>query len=118
MKMVNTVELKNQTNALLRRVAGGEAVIVTLRGKPVAALTRLTDADLESFVLRYGRLTLGNGQALAAPEDSDYRYVTIPSPIGQLYVAYGARGPAMVDLAPSVSGFERKAARYLGSVPV
>ncbi len=53
MKVANTVELKNRTNALLRQVVGGEPVIVTNRGKPVAALTRLSEDDLEDFVLEH-----------------------------------------------------------------
>lgn len=53
MRVANTVELKNQTNRLLREVLRGEAVIITLRGKPAAALTRLTEDDLEDFVLEH-----------------------------------------------------------------
>src|SRR3989304_386931 len=71
MKMVNTVELKNRTNALLRQVGRGEAVIVTRRGKPVAALTRLTDADLEEFVLRYTSRVAADGGATAPGQPAD-----------------------------------------------
>lgn len=45
MQVANTVELKNQTNRLLREVLRGEPVIITLRGKPAAALTRLTEDE-------------------------------------------------------------------------
>ncbi len=51
MKVANTVELKNRTNKLLRQVMQGESVIVTYRGKPAAALTPLSEDDLEDFVL-------------------------------------------------------------------
>ena len=42
MRVANTVELKNKTNELLRYTMGGEPVIITLRGKPAAALTPLS----------------------------------------------------------------------------
>jgi prevent-host-death family protein len=53
MKVANTVELKNRTNKLLRQVMQGESVIVTYRGKPAAALTPLSEDDLEDFVLEH-----------------------------------------------------------------
>jgi prevent-host-death family protein len=51
MKVANTVELKNRTNQLLRYVMNGEPVIITLRGKPAASLTPLSEEDLEDFVI-------------------------------------------------------------------
>jgi len=51
MKMANTVELKNKTNELLRRVVAGEPVIITLKGKPAAALMPLTEDGLEDFII-------------------------------------------------------------------
>lgn len=53
MKVANTVELKNKTNELLRQVMKGEAVIITYRGKPAAAITALSEEDLEDFVLEH-----------------------------------------------------------------
>ncbi|MBI2468946.1 MAG: type II toxin-antitoxin system prevent-host-death family antitoxin [Candidatus Rokubacteria bacterium] len=53
MKVANTVELKNKTNELLRRVMKGEPVIITFRGKPAASITPLTEDDLEDFVLEH-----------------------------------------------------------------
>ena len=53
MKVVNTVDLKNKTNALLRQVMRGEPVIVTFRGKPAASIIPLSEDDLEDFVLEY-----------------------------------------------------------------
>ncbi len=119
MKMVNTVELKNRTNALLRQVGHGEAIIVTRRGKPVAALTRLVDADLEEFVLRYAARASTDGGAAAPPpaEPPAYHYVTLPAPFGAVFVAYGAAGPVLVSQAASPAAFEREAERVLGSVP-
>jgi len=51
MRVTNTVELKNKTNEILREVMKGSPVIITYRGKPAAALTPLTDDDLEDFIL-------------------------------------------------------------------
>ncbi len=51
MKMANTVELKNKTNELLRTVVAGEPVIITLKGKPAAAITPLTEDGLEDFII-------------------------------------------------------------------
>ena len=53
MKVANTVELKNKTNKLLRLAMKGEPVIITLRGKPAAALTALSEDDLEDFILEH-----------------------------------------------------------------
>lgn len=53
MKFANTVELKNKTNELLRRVMKGEPVIITYRGKPAASLLPLGQDDLEDFVLEH-----------------------------------------------------------------
>ena len=55
MKVANTVDLKNQTNELLRQVMNGEALIITYRGKPVASLTALSENDLEDFVLEHSK---------------------------------------------------------------
>jgi antitoxin (DNA-binding transcriptional repressor) of toxin-antitoxin stability system len=51
MKVANTVELKNKTNQLLRMVMKGEAVVTAHGGKPAAALTALTEDNLDDFVL-------------------------------------------------------------------
>jgi len=51
MRVANTVELKNKTNELLREVVKGKPVIITYRGKPAASLTKLTEDDLEDFII-------------------------------------------------------------------
>jgi prevent-host-death family protein len=51
MRVANTVELKNKTNKILKEVMKGSPVIITHRGKPAAALTALTENELEDFVL-------------------------------------------------------------------
>jgi prevent-host-death family protein len=53
MKVANTVDLKNRTNAVLRQVMQGEPVIVTYRGKPAASIIPLSEDDLEDFILEY-----------------------------------------------------------------
>ena len=97
----------------------GEAVIVTRRGKPVAALTRLVDADLEEFVLRYGARVSADGGAVSASgaETPTYHYVTLPAPFGPVFVAYGGAGPVLVSQAASPAAFEREAEHVLGSAP-
>ena len=53
MKVASTVDLKNKTNELLRRVMNGEALIIIYRGKPAASLTALSEDDLDDFVLEH-----------------------------------------------------------------
>lgn len=53
MKLVNTVDLKNHTNKILRQVHRGEPVAVTRRGKPYAALLPLTEEGLEDLIFEY-----------------------------------------------------------------
>jgi prevent-host-death family protein len=53
MKTVNTVELKNHANQLLRRVHGGQPIVVTHHGKPTAALIPLDEDGVEELALEY-----------------------------------------------------------------
>jgi|KNS12BottometaT_FD_k123_127219_1 prevent-host-death family protein len=53
MKFVSVRELRIQTPDVLRRVAKGEKIIVTKRGKPQAALVKLTEDDIEDLVLTH-----------------------------------------------------------------
>ena len=50
MTVVNTAELKNHTNEILRKVHRGEPVAVTRHGKPYAALLPLSEETLEDFL--------------------------------------------------------------------
>lgn len=103
MRVANTVELKNKTNELLRYAMAGEPVIITLRGKPAAALTPLAEDDLESFVMRYAHHKADRpGRA----EDM-LRYTSLASALGTAYVAYTERGVCAVDLAPTDEAFAR-----------
>ncbi len=51
MRFVNVRELKNKTSEILRCAGGGEDVIVTSRGKPCAVLQRLTENEIEDYIL-------------------------------------------------------------------
>ena len=51
MKFANVRALKNQTSEMLRLAAGGDDVIITSHGKPVAVLRKLTEEDMEDYVL-------------------------------------------------------------------
>jgi prevent-host-death family protein len=55
-KFVSIRELRLDTPKVLRRVARGEKVIVTARGKPQAALIRLTEDEIEDLVLTHPSL--------------------------------------------------------------
>lgn len=50
MRFINTVELKNEANAILHRVAKGDLVIITCRGKPCAGLFRVDEKALEDLL--------------------------------------------------------------------
>lgn len=51
MRLVGVRELKQGTRALLRRVQAGEKVVITVHGKPAAALVRIPPNGLEAFLL-------------------------------------------------------------------
>jgi prevent-host-death family protein len=53
MKVANTVELKNNTNKLLREVMKGQPLIISYRGKPAASMLPLTAEDLEDFMMEH-----------------------------------------------------------------
>lgn len=54
LKFVSVRQLHNKTSEILRLVEKGEhQVIVTVRGKPRALLTRLTEEELEDYVLTH-----------------------------------------------------------------
>lgn len=111
MRVVNTVELKNRTNELLRDVVAGEPVIVTRHGKPAAAITRLTEGDLAAFVLEHG----GEGRGAPRRPASAYRFTSLSTTLGEVYVAYSDLGVAFVDLAADDSAFARAFRRRFGA---
>lgn len=116
MRVVNTVGLKNQTNELLRDVLAGEPVIITLRGKPAAAMTRLTEGDLAAFVLEHA----GEGGGRHVPA-GPWRFTSLSTPLGEVYVAFSELGISSVDLATDdatfVRAFRRRFGRYVTRDP-
>ena len=50
MKFINTVELKNDANAILHKVTNGDLVIITYRGKPCAGLFKVDEKALEDLL--------------------------------------------------------------------
>lgn len=103
MRVVNTVELKNRTNELLRDVISGEPVIVTLRGKPAAAMTKLTEGDLAEFVFTHAQ----DGHASRQVSRGPWRFISLSTSLGKVYVAYGTQGVSVVDLAADDAAFAR-----------
>ena len=103
MRVVNTVELKNRTNELLRDVVAGESVIVTRHGKPAAAITRLTEGDLAEFILQH----TGEGRPTRQVSRGPWRFTTLASTLGDVYVAYSDLGVSFVDLASGDETFVR-----------
>lgn len=53
MKFVNTVELKNQANRILKEVRKREAVLVTHRGHPCAAIIPVTEENLDDILWEF-----------------------------------------------------------------
>ena len=54
MKTVNTIELKTHANRLLKRVSGKhQVVVITLRGRPCAALVPVSDETLADLLWEY-----------------------------------------------------------------
>lgn len=51
MKFVNVRELKNKTSSVLHYTEKGDDVIVTSRGKPCAVIRRLSEDDIEDYIL-------------------------------------------------------------------
>jgi prevent-host-death family protein len=51
MKIVGVRELKQRTRALIAKANRGEKIVITIHGKPAAALVRLPRNGLEGFLL-------------------------------------------------------------------
>jgi len=76
MKLVNTVELKNHTNEILRYVQGRQPVVITIHGRPCAALEPITEDDLEELAFAYG-LDVRRMARESATDMRRGRYVTL-----------------------------------------
>lgn len=51
MKLIGIRELKQRTRQVLESVGRGQKVVITIRGKPAAAIVPLTEDGLEPFIL-------------------------------------------------------------------
>ncbi len=65
MESVSQREMRNKSGELLRRVAGGESVLVTNNGVPAAVLVP-AGTDARSRLVATGRLRVGAGLDLTA----------------------------------------------------
>jgi prevent-host-death family protein len=55
-------ELKQNASSVIRRVANGESVEVTDRGRPVARIVPLQAADPYARMVADGEISVGNGR--------------------------------------------------------
>jgi prevent-host-death family protein len=55
-------ELKQNASSVIRRVANGESVEVTDRGRPVALIVPIQPADLYDRMVTSGEIEVGNGR--------------------------------------------------------
>lgn len=54
MRFIGVRELRNKTGEILSAVQKGDKVILTKRGKPLAALARLREKEIERLILEGG----------------------------------------------------------------
>jgi prevent-host-death family protein len=66
MEQVGVRELKQNASAVLRRVAAGESLIVTDRGRPVARLSPVKKGGLQELI-DAGLVTMPTGRMRDAP---------------------------------------------------
>jgi len=81
---VGVRELKNETSAVLRRVRGGEVVVVTARAKPVALLMPVGDADDEELLralLLTGRFSWAGGKPRGLARRACIRGTTVAAAV-------------------------------------
>ena len=65
MKQIGVRALRQEASAILRRVAAGERVEITDRGRPVALLVPISKTDVLAQLAAEGRLTRARGDLLA-----------------------------------------------------
>lgn len=84
MSVVASRELRNQTRALLDRVADGERITITVQGRPVAELTPVADRPIwmsrERFVSQVLAFQADPGLAAELDELSDETTDDLPWP--------------------------------------
>jgi len=78
MDRVGVRELRRDASAILRRVAGGETIEVTDRGRPVAILLKSSPTGLDRLELE-GMLRRGEGRLLDLQAIRPRRGTTPPS---------------------------------------
>jgi prevent-host-death family protein len=66
MEQVGVRELKQNASAVLRRVAAGESLVVTDRGRPVARLSPIRKGGLQELI-DAGLVTMPTGRLSDAP---------------------------------------------------
>ena len=52
MQSMSATELKNRTGEVLRRVGGGQKLLITKRGKPCAVLSPVSEEEIHATGLR------------------------------------------------------------------
>jgi prevent-host-death family protein len=65
MARIGVRALRQEASAILRRVAAGERVEITDRGRPVALLVPIGKGDVLESLAAEGRLTRASGDVLA-----------------------------------------------------
>lgn len=71
MSSVGVRELRQRASELLRRVAGGETIQITDRGRPVALLAPLPEADPLERMRASGEIVPAEGDLSDLPEPLD-----------------------------------------------
>lgn len=70
MKSISQRELRNDSAAVLRKVAQGESFRVTTRGTPVAMVSPITEGPLDALILREGSGQYDFPPGAQSPESS------------------------------------------------
>ena len=109
MRIASTAELKNRTNELLRTAIAGEPVIITVYGRPAAALMALNPEKIREI-----QLQRHEDQLMGPRPDRPWQYTSLETPIGSVHVAYSERGVGYVDLASGDRAFEQTVFERLG----
>ena len=91
MNQVGVRELRRQASAILRRVAAGETVEVTDRGRPVAILLKTMPAGLLKLE-REGLIRRADGDLLRVPPIGLLAGAQLPSKLVSEGRAEGPRG--------------------------
>ncbi len=109
MRVASTAELKNRTNELVRTAMAGEPVIITIYGRPAAALEPLSKDKMTELLVHW------HDQELMGPRTvQPWKYASFDAAIGTIYAAYSDQGVTHVDLAASDRAFEQAVQQRFG----